>query len=227
MLGGVRRRQRRPCRHGGPGPTDDHAACFFDPCTAAWSAVHDVGGLLAGEIVLVGGTAGAVGSVAAQLALLAGAGRVYGDVSARHAGDLPEGVTQVVAGEAPAGTGIRVDLLIDTAGGDRLPQSLDMVRPGGRAVVLGYTAGTRLCLDLPNWILADCALLPLNMLRREQDERKAAAITAGLLARGRLTLPVRSYPRNELRRALDDLENGRVRGGRCSGTVIRVARYQR
>lgn len=49
------------------------AATYFVPTTAAWTALHEIAHLGADEHVVVAGAAGAVGSMAVQMALLAGA----------------------------------------------------------------------------------------------------------------------------------------------------------
>lgn len=194
-----------------PGLSDELAATYFDPCTAAWVAVHDVGGVASGETVLIGGAAGAVGSVAAQLASLAGASTVYGEVSnPTRIGGLPAGITPVITnGQNPiAQPG--VDLLIDTVGGARLQRSLGLVRPGGRAVLVGYTAGERLTLDLPNWMLADCALLPLNMLRRAEQAERASARSAVLLAEQRISLRTQRFAFHEVPQAFEGVRSGNL-----------------
>jgi NADPH2:quinone reductase len=93
--------------------------------------------------------------------------------------------------EAPANAS--ADLLIDTVGGSVLSSVLPAVRPGGRAVLIGYTAGPTLQLDIAHFLQRDVALLPLNMFRREAEGR---AVVPGLLERladGRLHLDVHSF----------------------------------
>jgi NADPH:quinone reductase-like Zn-dependent oxidoreductase len=133
------------------------AATFFSPVTTAYVALHDIGRVQPGETVVVTGVAGAVGSVTAQLAMAAGA-QVVGVVSREaRLSDLPEGVSGVVLSDAAAvGELARtrpVDLLVDTVGGAGLAQRLNWVRSGGRAVCLGYTAGT----DVPPLIFDPAA----------------------------------------------------------------------
>jgi NADPH:quinone reductase len=190
---------------------DEIAATYFDPGTAAWSAVHEVGRLTSGETALIGGAAGAVGSIAAQLALLAGARKVYGEISAAaRAADLPAGVEPVVTGEG-TGQPTNVDLLIDTVGGLRLERSLALVRPGGRVVLVGYTAGEKVHLDLPRWLLSDVALLPLNMLRRADAAARSAETVAALLADGSITLNTSVFALTELPPVFAALRAGQLR----------------
>jgi NADPH2:quinone reductase len=149
-------------------------AAFFSPCTAAWVSLFSVGALQAGERVLVSGASGAVGSIAVQLARAAGA-RVTAVGDAEH--------------DPPA----TFDLLVDTVGGSPLAGLLARLVPGGRAVLVGYTAGRRVELDLAELMQRDIRLLPLNMLRREAEARAAAPELLERLADGRLQLALRTF----------------------------------
>ncbi len=104
---------------------------------------------------------------------------------ARRAGRArPTGPAALPAGVEAATPGDRVepvDLLVDTVGGPLLPERLRSVRPGGRAVLVGYTAGTELRLSLPRLLATDVALLPLNMMRR----RLPKGVEGGLVERRR------------------------------------------
>ncbi|MFM9921653.1 zinc-binding dehydrogenase [Variovorax sp. H27-G14] len=160
-------------------------AAFFSPCTSAWVALHDVAKLQAGEHVLVTGASGAVGSLVMQLA-----------------GSMGCMVTAVDP-NAEAPPLASVDLLIDTVGGDVLAKVLPAVRPGGRAVLIGYTAGPNLQLDIAHFLQRDVALLPLNMFRRESAGRVAAPELLSMLADGRLHLQVQPFALDDAARALD------------------------
>jgi len=157
-------------------------AAFFSPCTAAWVALFGVGALQAGERVLVSGASGAVGSIAVQLARAAGA-RVA------VAGE---------AGESAPG----FDLLIDAVGGPPLSGLLARLVPGGRAVLIGYTAGRTVELDLAELMQRDLRLLPLNMLRREAEARAAAPELLSRLADGRLQLALRTFSLSQAAEAM-------------------------
>lgn len=160
-------------------------AAFFSPTTSAWVALHEVARLQAGEQVLVTGASGAVGSLAVQLAIEAGCTVAAVD---------PD------AGPPPVAS---ADLLIDTVGGSALSAVLPAVRPGGRAVLIGYTAGPTLQLDIAHFLQRDVALLPLNMFRREAAGRAAVPGLLARLADGRLHLDVRSFALADAAVALD------------------------
>jgi NADPH2:quinone reductase len=160
-------------------------AAFFSPCTSAWVALHEVAKLQPGERVLVTGASGAVGSLAMQLARDAGC------------------TATPVDPDAPPPAEGSADLLVDTVGGDVLAKVLPAVRPGGRAVLVGYTAGPLLQLDIAHFLQRDVALLPLNMFRREAAGRAAAPDLLARLADGRLHLDVKPFALADAGAALD------------------------
>jgi NADPH2:quinone reductase len=157
-------------------------AAFFSPCTSAWVALHDIAKLHAGERLLVTGATGAVGSMTVQLAREAGA---VAFTRMEEAQQQP------------------VDLLVDTVGGPVLEAALPCIAPGGRAVLVGYTAGNTLPLNIAHFLQRDVALLPLNMFRREAAGRAAVPALLARLADGRLTLEVRRFALGEAASALE------------------------
>ena len=189
------------------------AASFFVPATTAYVALHDVARLTRDDDVIVVGAAGAVGSMVVQQALAAGA-RVTGVV--RDGAGVPEGATVISAEDADAVARLAAErpasLLVDTIGGRALAERTRWIRPGGRAVAIGYTAGSRTELDLPTWLLDDVALLPVNMIRREKRAREVAAGLVELLADGALSVAVERFALADAAHALERLRSGRVRG---------------
>jgi NADPH2:quinone reductase len=177
-------------------------AAFFSPCTAAWVALFGVGALQAGERVLVSGASGAVGSIAVQLARAGGA-RVAAAVGAASAGDalLGDDVERIRLGEDGSVTPA-FDLLVDAVGGPPLSGLLARLVPGGRAVLVGYTAGRKVELDLAELMQRDLRLLPLNMLRREAEARAAAPELLSRLADGRLQLALRTFALSQAAEAM-------------------------
>jgi len=112
-------------------------------------ALRERGGLHDGETVLVHGAAGGIGTAAVQLATAWGA-RVIAVVStddkvqaARQAGAdevvLADGFRSAVA-DLTSGRG--ADVVVDPVGGDRFTDSLRSLAPGGRLLVIGFTAGS-------------------------------------------------------------------------------------
>jgi NADPH:quinone reductase-like Zn-dependent oxidoreductase len=105
---------------------------------SAWQALFDHGRLAAGERVLIHGATGGVGQFATPLASRHGAHvtATTSTVSVDRAREL--GADVVIDHTAgPWDAGIEpVDLVLDTAGGERLARSLGVLREGGRLVSL-------------------------------------------------------------------------------------------
>ena len=113
----------------------------------AYFGVIEVGAVTKGDTVVVSGAAGAVGSVAGQLARIAGAGRVIGvaggprkaaflvdelgyDAAIDYkSADVPSRLAEL----APEG----VDVFFDNVGGDILDAVLLQIRERGRIVICG------------------------------------------------------------------------------------------
>jgi NADPH-dependent curcumin reductase CurA len=121
------------------------------PGLTAYVGLVDVAQMRPGDRVWVSAAAGAVGSMAAQLAKARGASLVIGSArggdKARyltcrlgldaevdyHAGHLGEQLREV----APEG----IDLYFDNVGGDHLEAAIDLLRTGGRAAICGMISG--------------------------------------------------------------------------------------
>jgi NADPH:quinone reductase-like Zn-dependent oxidoreductase len=102
----------------------------------AWQGLFEHGRLAAGQRVLIHGAAGGVGAFAVQLAHWRGA-HVVGTASTANL----ETARALGADQVPDHTTTRfedavepVDVVFDTAGGDRLERSPAVLRPGGRLV---------------------------------------------------------------------------------------------
>jgi NADPH:quinone reductase-like Zn-dependent oxidoreductase len=105
------------------------------PALAAWQGLFDHGRLRADERVLIHGAAGGVGGFAVQLARAGGA-HVIGTASAASLGLVRElGAHQAVDAATRFEDAVEpVDVVFDTAGGERLRRSLAVLRAGGRLV---------------------------------------------------------------------------------------------
>ncbi len=194
------------------------AASFSLPATAAFTAVELIGRLEPGERVAVTGAAGAVGSLAVQLAQRGGAKAVVGVVSRDGKAKWVPAGAKVVVGRGPAvveqlrhETG-GIDLLVDTVGGPDLPALLAAMAPGGRVVLVGYTAGTTLTLDLPALIDLDVSLHPLNLFRSPARSREATATVLNLLGDGEIDLPVTRFRLEDVTSAVEGLATGNTVG---------------
>jgi NADPH:quinone reductase-like Zn-dependent oxidoreductase len=103
----------------------------------AWQALFDHGHLLAGQSVLVNGAAGAVGSMAAQLARAEGAHVIGTGRTAQRQTALDFGVHDFVDLEKEEIEAVgRVNLVFDVFGGDLGRRSTELVRAGGAFVTV-------------------------------------------------------------------------------------------
>jgi NADPH:quinone reductase-like Zn-dependent oxidoreductase len=103
----------------------------------AWQGLFDHGHLRSGQSVIAHGAAGAVGSMVAQLARLAGAWVIGTGRAADRQKALDFGANEFVdlENEALADVG-KVDLVFDVIGGDIQRQSARLVRTGGTMVTI-------------------------------------------------------------------------------------------
>lgn len=113
----------------------DHVTAAAVPLAAitAWQGLFDIGGLQAGQTVLIHGAGGGVGTLAVQLAAAKGA-RVLGTAAPDKLDLVRElGVTEAIDYTATRfeDTARDVDLVFDTVGGDVQARSLAVLKPGG------------------------------------------------------------------------------------------------
>jgi NADPH:quinone reductase-like Zn-dependent oxidoreductase len=102
----------------------------------AWQGLVDLGGVTAGDRVLIHGGGGGVGHVAIQIAKALGA-----HVITTAGGTKREFVEGLGADEVIDYTAVdfaeavrEIDVVLDTIGGDTVERSLDVLRPGGHLV---------------------------------------------------------------------------------------------
>jgi hypothetical protein len=106
----------------------------------AWIGLHEIGQIKEGETVYVSGAAGAVGSMAVQLAKLAGC-RVIGSAGSPAKVEWLRslGVEAFDYRETPLKDGLAdgIDVFFDNVGGEQLESALFALRPFGRVVACG------------------------------------------------------------------------------------------
>ncbi len=117
------------------------------PALTAYVGLLDIAEFKPGDVVFVSGAAGAVGSVAGQIARLKGASRVIGSAgSAEKVAHLKDDlgfdaafnyrdgdVGELLAQAAPDG----IDVYFDNVGGDHLQAAIDALHTNGRIAVCG------------------------------------------------------------------------------------------
>jgi len=120
-----------------------------------------------GELVLVTGASGGVGSAAVQLARARGAEVIAVTSPAKAAAILDLGAVETVD-RGVSITGAlghnRVDVVIDLVGGEQWPELLEVLKPGGRYAVSGAIAGPLVELDLRTLYLKDQSLFGCTVL---------------------------------------------------------------
>jgi len=128
------------------------------PFATAWEALIEVGGLRAGETVLVNAAGGGIGSAGVQIATLAGAARIiattgsdakFAATRALGADDVVNYATTNVADAVRNLTqGAGVDMVLDMVGGARLQDAIAAVALGGRIVSAGAHGGEHVDIDM-------------------------------------------------------------------------------
>lgn len=126
----------------------EEAAASLTVGITAYNVLHKIAGLQQGESVLIHAAAGGIGTVAIQLAKIAGASRIYGTVGSEEKMGL---IKQMGADEAinyreedfalklaerTGGKG--VDVILDTIAGETFDKSLEVLAPFGRIVSFGH-----------------------------------------------------------------------------------------
>lgn len=122
---------------------EEGASFLFNYATVYFGLIERAA-LQEGETVLVHGAAGGVGTAAIQVAKAFGAGRVIAVVSTPEKGEIARaaGADEAVLAEGfRESVGQQVDVVVDPVGGDRFTDSLRTLRPHGRLLVIGFTAG--------------------------------------------------------------------------------------
>lgn len=158
-----------PTRHAHPidSPLTDVELASF-PCS--YSTAENLlvrSAVAAGERVLITGASGGVGSAAVQLAVARGAVVTAVAGAAKHDEIRSLGASQVLDRDVDLGTTVEsdsFDVVIDVVGGERWPQLLDVLRPGGRYATAGAIAGPEVALDLRTLYLKDLTLLGCTVL---------------------------------------------------------------
>jgi NADPH:quinone reductase-like Zn-dependent oxidoreductase len=128
----------------------------------------------AGERVLITGASGGVGSAAVQLAKARGS-YVWAATTSAKSDALKElGADKTISRETnltmEPGTN-SVDVIIDLVAGDKWPQYLEVLRPGGRYAVAGAIAGPLVELDVRTLYLKDLSLFGCTALEPEVFNR--------------------------------------------------------
>lgn len=213
------------------GVTDIDALGMILSAVTPWQMLHRVAGLQAGQSLLIHGAGGAVGTMMLQLAREAGITAFGTDVATKHDLIRSLGATplspDLAAGEALAATQGGVDAVFDPLGGDSLPRSLGMLKPGGKLVAYGFQnkvsgRGGVVPLDLLklacwNWLpnRRATAFYSIGAMRRKHPDwfREDLAMLFSMLRAGRIAPVVAAtYPLEEISAAHRQIEAGTAPG---------------
>jgi NADPH:quinone reductase-like Zn-dependent oxidoreductase len=182
----------------------DAAGSLFVVGATAWAAVRAVS-LSEGDTVVVSGAAGGVGSIAVQLARLAGA-KVIGLASERNHEWLSDhGVIPLIYGDGVAdrigeASDGRLDAFIDTVGDGYVEIALDLgIAPERIDTIADFQAGQKYGVKTDGSAVGASA--------------DVLAELAGLIEQGRLEVPIAAvYPLDRVRDAFSELERNHTRG---------------
>ena len=203
---------------------DEGAALPMNYLTAQFTLAERAG-LSEGETVLVHGAAGGVGTATIQVAKGMGArviavvstdakGKVAVDAGADHAVLLDgfrDRVTELTSGKG-------VDVVVDVVGGDAFTDSLRVLAPQGRLMVVGFAGGqgipevkvNRLLLN--NVDVRGVGWGAYAMPRAGFMHRQWAQLVP-MFASGVIRPPIgATYPVEEFTRALEDMDARRATG---------------
>ena len=179
------------------------AVCLGVSGLAAWLGLEWRGRLAPGETVLVLGASGVVGQIAIQAAKLMGAARVVAaardaealerarDLGADALVSLRDDVDDLSGSLRAASGGDGFDLALDPLWGDPAKAAIGAMKPFGRVVSLGQSAGAEATLTSQA-----IRSTPIDLLGYTNytagEERKAAAYAemAGHAARGEITVRI-------------------------------------
>jgi NADPH:quinone reductase-like Zn-dependent oxidoreductase len=194
--------------------TFEAAAASPTSAVAALQALRDIGGLRAGEHVLVNGASGGVGTFAVQIAKHLGA-EVTGvcstakmelvrSIGADHVIDYTE--TDVTT------AGTQYDLVLDTAGSHPMRAYRHALTPTGRYVMVGGPTGRFLTALILGPVLSTTGTQRFGGFDLNVDTDDVAFV-AGLVESGDVTPVIdRRYELREVPEAIRYLEDGRATG---------------
>lgn len=184
------------------------------------------GRLQPGEVVLVHGAAGGVGTAAIQVAKAAGAGTVIAiaggerkrDVALDAGADLALDTSSDWVSAVRTATGGRgADVVVDPVGGEAFAGSLRCIAPEGRLLVIGFAAGAIPTVEANRLLLRSIDVIGVNyggLLQIDQDYPAVAhADLMAWRAAGALhPVPGQTFELAEGARALGDLAARRATG---------------
>ena len=209
-----------------PDDLDDGAAvCLLGNYYTMYFGLVRRGGLMAGETVLVLGSAGGVGTAAIQIAKALGA-RVIAMVHRPGAIEFVESlgadvVLPLTDGWAQAvrehTDGRGVDLVVDPVGGEAFDDAIRVLATEGRLLVLGFASGGGIpAVKVNRLLLRNVSVVGVGLgefiNRTPGAQAEIGAGLGKLVEAGLRPPPPVRYPLSEGRAAVQSLADGGVRG---------------
>jgi NADPH:quinone reductase-like Zn-dependent oxidoreductase len=180
------------------------AGALFVAGTTAYAAVRSVA-VSPGDTVVISGAAGGVGSIAVQLARIAGAKVIGLSSDANHKWLADHGIIPVTYGAGVedrirAACGGKVDAFIDTFGGGYVELALKLgVGPTRIDTIIDFAAAAKYGVKTEG--------------NHEAATADVLGQLAGLVAAGRLEILIaKVYPLADVREAYQELEQRHIRG---------------
>ncbi|MGW5717304.1 NADP-dependent oxidoreductase [Amycolatopsis sp. NPDC003865] len=174
----------------------------------AWQGLVDLGGVSAGDRVLVHGGGGGVGHVAVQLAKSLGAHVIATAGPAKREFVAGLGADEVIDYTAADFTEVAgdIDVVLDTLGGDAAERSLEVLRPGGHLVTAVAEEDTELIAKF------EAAGMRFSGIAVDPDPVALRGLAA-LVDRGELRVHVQeTFPFDRIADAHRLIERGHLRG---------------
>jgi putative PIG3 family NAD(P)H quinone oxidoreductase len=158
------------------------AAALPEAACTAWSNLFMLGGLRAGERVLIHGGASGIGTLAIQLARWIDAEVITTASASKHdvctflgANKCIDYRTEDFANEVSD-----VNVILDVIGAQYLAKNMQVLAPNGRLIVIGLQGGRKTEIDLGQLLAKRISLIGTTIRGRSLIERNA--ITASTLA---------------------------------------------
>lgn len=164
------------------------SAALPEVVATVWSNVFMLAGLQPGEVLLVHGGAGGIGTMAIQLgkalgarvAVTAGSPERLERCRAYGADILVDHHTQDFVAEMKQATdGHGADVVLDVLGAAYLGRNIEALATAGRLVVIGMQGGTKTEIDLSRLLVKRAAVLATTLRARPAPEK--AAIMAAVV----------------------------------------------
>ena len=159
---------------------DEEAAAVPEAFITAHDAIVSQAGLRAGDVLLVTGANGGVGTAAVQIGVLAGA-RVFASVRSEEAGGRLADLGAEVVAPGDAVERVRsaggADVVLELVGSPNLAGDLDALATKGRIVIVGTGAGDEAPLSL-RALMGRRGRILGTVLRARPLEQKATAVQA-------------------------------------------------